>query len=67
MACRRACWCAPTTRAPLRRWDGALTAFAADTVERLADLGVRLIGIDTASIDPADSKTPAQPPGDSTP
>jgi arylformamidase len=25
-------------------------------VERLADAGVRLIGIDTASIDPADSK-----------
>jgi arylformamidase len=25
-------------------------------MERLADLGVRLIGIDTASIDPADSK-----------
>jgi len=25
-------------------------------VERLADLGVMLIGIDTASIDPADSK-----------
>ena len=24
---------------------------------RLADLGVRLVGIDTASIDPADSKT----------
>jgi len=26
-------------------------------VRRLADLGVKLIGIDTASIDPADSKT----------
>ncbi|MEO7851877.1 MAG: arylformamidase [Rubrivivax sp.] len=44
-------------QAPLKRWDGALAAFAADTVERLADLGVRLIGIDSASIDPADSKT----------
>ena len=31
-------------------------AYAPDTVERLADLGVQLIGIDTASIDPADSK-----------
>jgi arylformamidase len=39
------------------RWDPALTAYAPQTVERLADLGVRLIGIDTASIDPSDSKT----------
>ena len=38
-------------------WDPALSAFAPDTVSRLADAGVRLIGIDTASIDPADSKT----------
>ena len=38
-------------------WDPALTGFAPATVERLADLGMRLIGIDTASIDPADSKT----------
>lgn len=38
-------------------WDGALSAYAPDTVERLADLGVQLIGIDTASIDPASSKT----------
>jgi len=37
-------------------WDPALAAFAPDTVARLADAGVRLIGIDTASIDPADSK-----------
>ncbi len=44
------------TQAPAR-WDATLSAFAADTVERLADLGVMLIGIDTASIDPADSKT----------
>jgi arylformamidase len=41
---------------PVDRWDGALTAFAPETVERLADRGVVLIGIDTASIDPADSK-----------
>lgn len=44
-------------RAPVDAWDGALAAFAPDTVQRLADAGVRLIGIDTASIDPADSKT----------
>ncbi len=38
-------------------WDPSLSGFASETVQRLADLGVRLIGIDTASIDPADSKT----------
>jgi arylformamidase len=38
-------------------WDPHLAAFAPQAVERLADLGVVLIGIDTASIDPADSKT----------
>ena len=44
-------------RAPLDRFDAALAAFAPATLERLADLGVRLVGIDSASIDPADSKT----------
>ncbi|SCK60724.1 Kynurenine formamidase [Variovorax sp. HW608] len=43
--------------APVDRWDAQLAAFAPDTIERLARLGVTLIGIDTASIDPADSKT----------
>jgi arylformamidase len=43
-------------RAPVDRWDAQLAAFAPDTIERLADAGVRLVGIDTASIDPADSK-----------
>lgn len=43
-------------QAPVDRWDPALAAFAPDTVEQLADRGVRLIGIDTASIDPGDSK-----------
>lgn len=37
-------------------WDGQLSAYAPDTIERLADHGVLLVGIDTASIDPADSK-----------
>jgi arylformamidase len=41
---------------PVDRWDGALSAYAPDTIARLADLGVCLVGIDTASIDPADSK-----------
>ncbi len=43
-------------RMPVDAWDGQLAAFAPETVERLADAGVVLIGIDTASIDPADSK-----------
>jgi arylformamidase len=42
---------------PVNQWDPALPAFAPETVQRLADLGVVLIGIDSASIDPADSKT----------
>jgi len=44
-------------RMPVDRWDAQLAAFAPDTIERLADAGVQLVGIDTASIDPADSKT----------
>ncbi|WP_026431682.1 arylformamidase [Paracidovorax oryzae] len=44
-------------RMPVDRWDAALAAYAPDTIERLADLGVVLVGIDTASIDPADSKS----------
>ncbi|HRN74642.1 arylformamidase [Ottowia sp.] len=43
-------------RMPVDAWDPALAGFAPETVERLADAGVRLIGIDSASIDPADSK-----------
>lgn len=41
---------------PQDRWDGDLAAYAPDTIARLADRGVLLVGIDTASIDPADSK-----------
>jgi arylformamidase len=43
-------------RMPADRWDPQLAAFAPETIERLADAGVQLVGIDTASIDPADSK-----------
>ena len=43
-------------QAPVDRFDDALPAYAAEAVEHLADLGVTLIGIDTASIDPAASK-----------
>jgi arylformamidase len=42
---------------PGDRWDPDLAGIAPEVIERLADLGVKLIGIDTASIDPADSKT----------
>ncbi len=44
-------------QAPVDRWDPALAGYHPDTIERLADLGVLLVGIDTASIDPADSKS----------
>jgi arylformamidase len=44
-------------QATLDRFDPTLAAYAPETIERLADLGVTLVGIDTASIDPADSKT----------
>ncbi|MFP8833312.1 arylformamidase [Hydrogenophaga sp. XSHU_21] len=44
-------------RMPQDAFDTQLPAFAPATVELLADHGVRLIGIDSASIDPADSKT----------
>ncbi|HEX5739292.1 MAG TPA: arylformamidase [Hydrogenophaga sp.] len=44
-------------RMPQDQFDNALPAFAPETVTLLADHGVKLIGIDSASIDPADSKT----------
>lgn len=45
-----------TCRQAATAWDPALTGLAPDTLELLADAGVLLVGIDTASIDPADSK-----------
>lgn len=44
-------------RAPVTQWDRAFPGISPATIERLADLGVRLIGVDTASLDPQDSKT----------
>jgi arylformamidase len=41
---------------PRHTFDTQLTALAPETIVLLADLGVRLIGIDSASVDPADSK-----------
>jgi arylformamidase len=43
-------------KAPIHRFDDQLAAYAPETVEQLAGLGVMLIGIDTASIDPPASK-----------
>ena len=43
-------------RAPLA-WADRFTAFAPDTIAWLASLGVTLVGIDSQSVDPADSKT----------
>jgi arylformamidase len=43
--------------APVDRWDAQLAAYAPETIEQLAGLGVKLVGIDTASIDPAESKS----------
>lgn len=44
-------------RMPQERFDTDLPAFAPEAIEALADLGLRLIGTDSASIDPAQSKT----------
>ena len=41
---------------PIDRFDAGLTAIDPDAVHQLADLGVRLIGLDSASLDPAASK-----------
>ncbi|NIE65584.1 arylformamidase [Burkholderia sp. Ax-1719] len=43
--------------APQDRWDSAFCAVAPETIELLAARGVRLIGIDTPSLDPQESKT----------
>lgn len=38
-------------------WNPSFTAYAPEAIEWLATRGVKLIGIDTPSVDPADSKT----------
>lgn len=40
-----------------QRFDPDLPALAPETLDRLADLGVRLVGTDSASLDPAESRT----------
>ncbi|MSO51584.1 MAG: arylformamidase [Acidobacterium sp.] len=47
----RTCRRAPT------EWSPVFSAFAPETIAWLAGLGVRLVGIDSQSVDPADSKT----------
>ena len=44
------------TSAPVA-WSPEFSAFAPETIAWLAGLGVRLVGIDSQSVDPADSKT----------
>jgi len=47
----RTCRRAPT------EWSPSFSAFAPQTIAWLAERGVRLVGIDSQSVDPADSKT----------
>jgi arylformamidase len=47
----RTCAKAPTA------WASEFAAFAPETISWFASLGVRLVGIDSQSVDPADSKT----------
>lgn len=42
---------------PHAAWDSDFKAIAPETIDLLADHGVRLIGVDTASLDPETSKT----------
>jgi len=44
-------------QAPQSTWDSQFCAIAPATIDLLGSLGVRLIGIDTPSIDPQESKT----------
>jgi arylformamidase len=49
--------CASARAAVQARWSPDFAAFAPETIAWLAGLGVRLVGIDTPSVDPAESKT----------
>lgn len=44
-------------QAPVERWDSTFCAVAPETIDLFAARGVRLIGIDTPSLDPQESKT----------
>ena len=43
--------------APIAAWDAGFSAIAPDTIDLLHQHGVRLVGIDTPSLDPEQSKT----------
>jgi arylformamidase len=45
------------SKAPLVHWDSAFCAVAPQTIDVLAEHGVKLVGIDTPSLDPEQSKT----------
>jgi arylformamidase len=42
---------------PQTAWDGAFASVAAEVIDILAGHGVKLVGLDTPSLDPQDSKT----------
>jgi arylformamidase len=44
-------------KAPQQEWDAGFAAIAPETIALLAAHGVILVGVDTASLDPQDSKT----------
>jgi arylformamidase len=44
-------------RAPQERWDAAFPAVAADAIDAMAAAGIFLVGVDTPSLDPQESKT----------
>jgi arylformamidase len=44
-------------QAPLAHWDSAFCAMAPETIDLLAEHGVKLVGIDTPSLDPEQSKS----------
>ncbi len=44
-------------RAAVETWDPDFTALAPQTIDLLHERGVKLVGVDTPSLDPADSKT----------
>jgi arylformamidase len=44
-------------RAPVDQWDENFTAISPESIALLASMGVKLVGIDTPSIDPVNSKS----------
>lgn len=44
-------------KVPTADWDSEFAAISADAIDWLAERGVRLVGVDTPSLDPQESKT----------